>query len=68
MKLKDPNIERLVKTKTPIHIKDEEFYIEKSVIGSCDGCYFIDKICPAKAVTICCSNGGNILKKVDNGR
>ena len=58
----DKQIEHLVTTHTPIKIKDIEYYIERSPLGSCDGCYFYKKQCPSKAVTICCSNGGNILK------
>lgn len=30
--------------------------------GSCDGCCFYASECPRKAITICCSAGGNILK------
>lgn len=63
MIMKDPFLERMIKDKTPILINDMWFTIEKNPFGSCDGCYFLNKDCPAKAVTLCCSNGGNILKK-----
>lgn len=62
MVIKDPFIQKLIKEHTPITIGDNEYYIEKSPLGSCDGCVFKETWCPTKAVTICCSNGGNILK------
>ena len=62
MTIKDPQIEYLINTHTPIKIGQNEFYIEKSPLGCCDDCYFRDKQCASKALTICCSNGGNILK------
>lgn len=62
MTINDPFIEQLVRSHTPILIGENEFYIERSPLGSCDGCYFHEKRCSSKAVTICCSNGGNILK------
>ena len=66
MILKDKNIQDLVDTHTPVKIGDNEFYIEPNSKGSCEGCYFINKTCHMKAVNICCSNGGNILKLKDN--
>lgn len=62
MIVKDNYLEMLINTHTPITIRGKEYYIEKSPIGSCDGCAFRGDWCPTKAVTICCSNGGNILK------
>lgn len=62
MVLKDKTIDHLIDTHTPIKIGEYEFYIERSPLGRCDNCYFQDKRCASKALTICCSNGGNILK------
>lgn len=62
MIVKDKYLEMLINTHTPVIIGDKEYYIEKSPVGSCDGCVFQNTWCPTKAVTICCSNGGNILK------
>lgn len=62
MRIKDPFIEQLIKDHIPIRIGNNEYYIEKSPLGSCNGCCFKEEQCPSKAVTICCSNGGNILK------
>lgn len=62
MRTKDPFIQQLINDHTPVTIGDYEYYIEKSPLGTCDGCVFKDSRCPTKAVTICCSNGGNILK------
>lgn len=39
--------------------------VKPSPTGTCDGCYFLGKKCPNRAVTICCSNGGNIFKLVE---
>ena len=66
MVVKDKQIEQLVNTHTPVKIGDKEFYIERSPLGCCDDCYFRDKQCATNALTICCSNGGNILKLKDN--
>ena len=65
MRIKDPRIDEQIKNKIPIKIKDSMFFIERNPKGSCDGCYFKDKTCPKDAVTICCSNGGNILKLIE---
>lgn len=62
MVTKDQIIEDLIKTNTPVEIRGNEYYIQKNPSGSCDGCYFLGRSCPSRAVTICCSNGGNILK------
>lgn len=45
--------------------KEKEFNIIHNKKGSCDECYFRGKTCPILAVTICCSNGGNIFKLVE---
>lgn len=62
MVTKDKLIEEMITNNTPININGADFLIEKNPIGSCDGCYFLSRNCPSKAITICCSNGGNILK------
>lgn len=64
----------MIKEHKTIKIAEEEFEIVANKRGSCDGCYFDqysdkpfpENNCPRLAVTICCSNGGNILKKVEN--
>lgn len=62
MNLRDVELENIVKNKIPVTINNKKYIVESNPIGTCDGCYFVDKGCPAKAVNICCSNGGNILK------
>lgn len=62
MVVKDPQIEYLINTHTAIKIGEHEFYVERNPLGGCDNCYFQNKKCASKALTICCSNGGNILK------
>lgn len=68
MRVKDQFIDKLIETKAQIAIGEDKFYIERSPSGCCDGCYFLQKQCPTRATQICCSNGGNILKLVENGR
>lgn len=77
MVINDLRITQMIKEHKTIKIAEEEFEIIANRQGSCDGCYFDqysdkpypENNCPILAVTICCSNGGNILKKVeDNGR
>lgn len=65
MTIRDPFIETLVKDKTPIVLGGVKVTVEKNPLGSCDGCYFLGKQCPSRAITICCSNGGNIFKLVE---
>lgn len=43
--------------------KHGDFVLEKHPKGHCNGCYFLTKSCPTRAVTIC-STGGVIFKKV----
>lgn len=62
MVIKDKELEDIIVNKTPICINGTEYIVERNPIGSCDECYFLGKTCPMRAVTICCSNGGNILK------
>ena len=72
MVIRDLKIEQMIEEGRTIEIEHEQFQIIANRKGSCDGCYFDqlkDKLfpasnCPMLAVTICCSNGGNILKKV----
>ena len=40
MIVKDNYLEMLINTHTPVTIRGKEYYIEKSPIGSCDGCAF----------------------------
>lgn len=76
MVIKDQKIEQMIKEGKTIEIEGELLKIIANRRGSCDGCYF-DQFekpyphnnCPKLAVTICCSNGGNIFEKVEkNGR
>ena len=77
MVINDQKLALMIKENRTIEINGEEFRIIANKRGSCDGCYFseyTDKVypennCPILAVTICCSNGGNIFEKVEkNGR
>ena len=65
MVIRNPIIDEKIKNKIPVRIKGNDYLIESNPKGSCDNCYFIDKTCPKDAVTICCSNGGNILKLIE---
>lgn len=65
MNLKDTKLKNIVKNRVPILINNREYIVEANPLGTCDGCYFLEKNCPAKAVNICCLNGGNILKLVE---
>lgn len=64
MRQKDPIIEDMIKNKTKIPFGKIKVIVEPNPTGTCDGCYFLGKQCPSRAVTICCSNGGNIFKLV----
>lgn len=66
MRLKDPIIEDMIKNKTELPFGNIKVIIVPNSTGTCNGCYFLDKNCPSRAVTICCSNGGNIFKLVEN--
>lgn len=61
MTLNDQELTRIIKDRTPVQIDNKLFIIEPNPIGSCDGCYYLNKNCPTKARHYCCSNGGNIL-------
>ena len=63
MMLNDPELTELIKKQIPVEICGTQYLIQSQKSGLCDNCYFEDKDkCPTKAVSICCSNGGNILK------
>lgn len=63
MRLQDPVLEDIVQHDRSIIISGKWFKVRKSPTGSCDNCYFLDKEkCPVLAVTMCCSNGGNIFE------
>ncbi len=69
MMLHDPELAEIIKNHQPVEIAGKQYYIEPNRSGSCDGCAFEGKSkCPQRAVTYCCSNGGNILIAVDNGQ
>lgn len=62
MNIRDKDLAEITDTNTTIEIENKNYYVKSNRSGSCDGCAFIGgKTCPSKAVTICTSNGGNIL-------
>lgn len=63
MIINDHNLSKVIEQKLPVYIAQKLYYVVKQPTGSCDGCVFINDICPQKAVAICTSNGGNILVK-----
>lgn len=63
MTLNDRELAQIVKKQVPVEISGRYYTVHTQKSGLCDNCYFEDKDkCPTKAVNICCSNGGNILK------
>lgn len=68
MTLYDPEIAEIVKKGIPVEIEGKQYTVWSHRSGSCDGCAF-ERIakCPTMARRYCNSNGGNILKLVDNG-
>lgn len=68
MNVRDEGIDKIIDSNGTVNINNQEFYIQRNPSGSCDGCYFHDKRCASKALTICCSNGGNVLKLKEDGR
>lgn len=68
MRTKDPIVEQLVKDRIPVKLEGHLFIVERNPIGSCDDCYFFEKQCPKRAITICCSNGGNIFKLLEQNK
>lgn len=65
MRQKDPIIADMIKNETKIPFGNIKVIVKPNPTGTCDGCYFLGKNCPNRAVTICCSNGGNIFKLVE---
>lgn len=61
MTLNDQELAKIVRDRIPVTIDNKQFIIESNPIGSCDGCYFLNRNCPTLARRYCCSNGGNIL-------
>lgn len=69
MILNDPELAEIIKGEIPVEIEGKQYTIHKQRSGSCDGCAFENiKRCPSIARSYCTSNGGNILKKHNNGR
>lgn len=74
MVINDPRITQIIKERRTIEIAGNKYYIIANKQGSCDGCYFNqhsdkpypENNCPMLAVTICCSNGGNILREANS--
>lgn len=62
MTLNDQELAKIVRDRIPVTIDNKQFIVESNPIGSCDGCYYLDKNCPTLARRYCCSNGGNILR------
>lgn len=66
MRLYDPELAQMVDSQTKVEIEKKLYTVQSNRSGLCDGCAFIDKKkCPQYAITICTSNGGNILKAVE---
>lgn len=61
MIINDSKLADIIRSRTPVIINNKPFIVEPNPIGSCDGCYFLEKNCPTLARKYCCSNGGNIL-------
>lgn len=59
--INDQELAKIVRDRIPVTIDNKQFIIESNPIGSCDGCYFLNRNCPTLARRYCCSNGGNIL-------
>lgn len=71
----DPELNEIIKEATPVEIDNKQYIIEPNQSGSCEGCSFFryeadGKLarCPHVAVRYCCSNGGNILREVNDKR
>lgn len=43
MTLNDQELAKIVKNRTPVIIDNKQFIVESNPIGSCDGCYYLDK-------------------------
>lgn len=66
MTLYDPELEEIIKNREIVEIQGDRYYIERSTLGTCDGCFFCGKQCPQRAVTYCTSNGGNIILEAND--
>lgn len=62
MTVNDKRLAEIISNNTPVMIAGNYYTVVPNKAGSCDGCVFQSTQCPQKAVTICTSNGGNILK------
>ena len=66
MYIYDKELAEIIKNNIPVEINSKQYLIEANKSGSCDGCAFMNSgKCPQRAVTYCCSNGGNILVKAN---
>ena len=66
MTIYDSELAEIIKSQTPVEINGLQYIIEPNRAGSCDGCAFMNSgKCPQRAVTYCCSSGGNILIKAN---
>lgn len=66
MTLYDPELAEIIKNREVVEIKGNRYHIESSPLGTCDGCCFMGKKCPQRAVTYCTSNGGNIIVEAND--
>ena len=65
MTLYDPELAEIIKNREVVEIQGNRYHIETSPLGTCDGCCFMGKQCPQRAVTYCTSNGGNIIVEAE---
>lgn len=69
MTIYDPELAEIIKNEEPVEIAGNSYIIVPNRSGSCDGCAFGSLTrCPSTAVRYCCSNGGNILKEVEESQ
>lgn len=66
MTLYDPELAEIIKNRESSRDSSKRYHIESSPIGTCDGCCFMGKQCPQRAVTYCTSNGGNIIVEAND--
>lgn len=43
MTLNDQELAKIVRDRIPVTIDNKQFIVESNPIGSCDGCYFLNK-------------------------
>lgn len=65
MTIYDPELAEIIKNREVVEIQGKQYYIESASLGTCDGCAFLNKQCPHRAVTYCTSNGGNIIVEAE---